>query len=147
MKDKAKGFVAALMDLTFTEFITTRIIKLLYVLEVIACLLASVGLIVSGLRGGFVGTIIGIVLAPIVFVIGVICARVGLEVVIVMFRIAENTSEVVRLQGGIPAEDKLPAAPAEAAAEDPPKSFDERKETDGDKEDAPEAEKEKDEEE
>ncbi|MFC1582004.1 DUF4282 domain-containing protein [Planctomycetota bacterium] len=141
MKDKARGFVTALMDLSFTEFITTRIIKLLYVLEVIACFLFSVGIIVSGIRGDFVAAVVSIILAPIIFVVGVICARVGLEVVIVMFRIAENTSEVVRLQGGTPAEDKLPAAPAEQPSEDPQKNFDERKETDGDKEDEPEKEK------
>lgn len=87
---QGKGFFQALFDLSFREFITTRIVQLLYILGMVAAALVAVGLLVAGLAQGGAG-ILMILLAPLYFILSVICIRVWLELVIVIFRISENT--------------------------------------------------------
>ena len=90
-----KGFFGRLFDLSFNEFITTKIITVLYVCAMIG---AGVwGLVI--LFGGFAtksfgGILAGLVLAPIAFLVGTILARIWLETLIVLFRIAENTTKI-----------------------------------------------------
>ena len=90
-----KGFFGRLFDLSFNEFITTKIITVLYVCAMIG---AGVwGLVI--LFGGFAtksfgGILAGLVLAPIAFLVGTILSRIWLETLIVLFRIAENTAKI-----------------------------------------------------
>ena len=97
-----KGFFAALFDLSFSEFITTKLVKLLYILLII---LVAIGLIV-GIIGGlitmftdsfFAGlvTIVGTLLGAVIWLI---MSRVWMELIIVVFKIAENTSDLVNLK-------------------------------------------------
>lgn len=106
---RQKGFFASLLDLSFRHFITGRIIALLYVISLIlvtvyAALAAGQ---VSVLAGAFTGAwlesvalgwILGIllflILGPLLLLLGVIYVRVVLEIVIVLFRISENTAEI-----------------------------------------------------
>ena len=90
---QSTGFFQALFDLSFREFITIRIIKFLYIVGIVCCGLAAVGLLAAGLMQGGVG-ILSIVIAPIAFILWVISLRVWLELVIVVFRIADN-SEII----------------------------------------------------
>ncbi len=98
-----KGFFGSLFDISFTEIITTRIIKVLFVLAIIGSGIAAVALLVSGIAGGGVGAFISIILAPLVFLLYVVMARVWLEVIMVMFRIAENTDKLVERKSPTPA--------------------------------------------
>jgi len=90
-----KGFLGRLFDLSFTEFVTTSIIKFLYILAIIIAAIAAIAVIVTGFQSGFIGGIIALILSPIVFLIYVLLSRVWLELIIVIFRIAENTSHLV----------------------------------------------------
>lgn len=92
---ETKGFFASLFDLSFTEFVTTRIIKVLYVLAIILAAIASLAMLIGGFSRGAGGAIMGLILAPLLFLLYVIMARVWLEVIIVLFRIAENTGRMV----------------------------------------------------
>jgi len=84
------GFLASLFDLSFSEFIAARIIKVVYVL-----MIATLGLLCLSLFAasafqsfsGFFGALVG---CPLLFVVGVIYIRVCIELTIVIFRIAEN---------------------------------------------------------
>ncbi|MGQ9589738.1 MAG: DUF4282 domain-containing protein [Planctomycetota bacterium] len=87
---QGKGFLQTLFDLSFREFVTTRIVQILYVLGILAAALVALAMFVAGLARGGAG-ILAIVLAPLYFVLSVICIRVWLELVIVIFRISENT--------------------------------------------------------
>ena len=73
-----RGFFASLFDFSFTSLVTTKIIKALYVISVIVIGLSSLGLV-----------------APLVALLWLIYTRVILELFIALFRIAENTSELV----------------------------------------------------
>jgi hypothetical protein len=86
-----KGFFGALFDLSFSDFITTRLIKILYVLAIVLCGLGALAMIIMGFSESAGLGILLLVLSPIVFLLYVIMARVWLEIIIVVFRIAENT--------------------------------------------------------
>jgi hypothetical protein len=49
-------------------------------------------------RGGFFPGLMGLILTPIGALIWVIMARVWMEIIIVVFRIAENTSDLVQMK-------------------------------------------------
>ena len=93
--DETKGFFGALFDFTFSDFVTTKIVKVLYVLWIIAAVVGALFAIVAAFGlSAWLGLLMLIVLAPLGFVIAVIYGRVCLEIIIVIFRIAENTSDI-----------------------------------------------------
>jgi len=94
--DTPSGFFGRLFDFSFEEFITLSIIKILYVLFVIAAGLAALGIFVAFASQGGATLVAGLIAAPIGFLLYVIMARVWLELLIVIFRIADNTAEIAR---------------------------------------------------
>lgn len=84
-----------LADLTFTHFLTTRIISFLYGLSLVVA--AVMGLVIiwrafelsfgAGLAALFIG-------APIFVFLLVVMSRLWLELLVVIFRIAENTNRI-----------------------------------------------------
>ncbi|MEY2478606.1 MAG: hypothetical protein QOG87_3921 [Actinomycetota bacterium] len=95
--EDAKGFLAALFDFSFTSLITTKIIKVVYVIFVIFSGLGALALFASLAAAGGAGAVVGLILAPIIFLVYVIFARMWLELVIIFFRIAENTERTNQL--------------------------------------------------
>lgn len=109
-----KGFFAALFDLSFRHFVTGRVVSFLYVVSLIFVILNalfSAGYI-SVLLGAFLsavaessalGWILGVILflisAPLLLLVSVVYVRVLLEIVVVLFRISDNTAETARLLG------------------------------------------------
>lgn len=92
----AKSFFSSLLDMSFSDFITPKIIKILFVLAIIGSAIWGLVILVVGLASGSVGGILGgLIGAPILFVLAVIMSRVYLELLLVMFRIAENTGRLV----------------------------------------------------
>lgn len=90
-----KGFLDALFDLSFSEFVIPRIVKLLYVLGIAFALLYGLGMWGTlAYNEGILGFVAGAVLGPLAAAVGVLMARVYLEVLIVIFRIAEDISAV-----------------------------------------------------
>lgn len=91
----AKGFFGALFDLSFTEFITTRLVKLLYILVITFGVLMALGMLIGAMSRGWGPTIGALFVAPIFLLLYIIFARVYMELIIVLFRIAENTGRMV----------------------------------------------------
>jgi hypothetical protein len=99
-----RRFFSSLYDLSFHTFITPKIIQVVYVLCLAAVGLTSCGFLLSGFQpsyglfgssGPSLLSIVGhIIAAPIIFVAGSIAARLYLEFVIAVFRIAENTESL-----------------------------------------------------
>lgn len=94
--EQPSNFFKTLFDFSFTEFVTTKIIKILYGIGIFIAALVALGFIVSGFSDSFGKGIIFLILSPIVFIIYTILARVGLEVIIVLFRISENVGEIAK---------------------------------------------------
>jgi hypothetical protein len=87
----------ALFDFSFSQFVTTRVIKFLYILGIGAAGLASISWVVTAFRTvGILAGILALLVSPIVFLFFVLWARVSLELVAVVFRIANYTAEIAR---------------------------------------------------
>lgn len=89
------GFFSRLFDLSFSEFITTSVVKVLFILGMICGALYAVMLLLAGFSQGGMLALLGLVGAPIIFLVAVLLTRIWLELIIVAFRIAENTAMLV----------------------------------------------------
>ena len=100
-----RGFIASVFDLSFTEFVTPKIVKILFILAVlftgIFFVVSAITTVSAGFSGseasGIVTLFLTLILAPLGFFLYVLLIRMWLEVVIVLFRIAENTGRLVEL--------------------------------------------------
>jgi hypothetical protein len=92
---RTSGFLSSLFDISFTDFVTTRLIKALFVLGMLVATLWALALVGGGLLYRGVGLML-VPLAPLVFFACVISMRVSLELVIVVFRVAEHLAEMAR---------------------------------------------------
>ena len=90
-----KTFLQSLFDFSFSEFVTIRIIRVLFVIAVIGSALGGIAVFLGLAREGPAGAAVGLIVGPIVFFVYVLIARVWLELVVVVFRIAENTTTLV----------------------------------------------------
>jgi hypothetical protein len=86
-----RGFLGALFDFSFTSFVTTRIIKVLYVLIlVLAVITALVYTVVAFRVSGTFGFLTLIIGDPLFIIIVMAFWRLVLESFVVVFRIAED---------------------------------------------------------
>jgi hypothetical protein len=91
---ESTGFVSALLDFSFTQFISVKLVKVLYFVAIIlAAIFIVVGIFVAFSNGISYG-IGAIILAPVLFAIDVIIVRVIFEFVVVIFRIAQFTHQI-----------------------------------------------------
>jgi hypothetical protein len=92
---EGKGFFAALFDMSFSEFITIKLIKVLYMLAIVGAGIGALVIVGGGLATAEgAGKLLYLILAPVLFIVYVIGARVWLELIIVIFKIAENTTKL-----------------------------------------------------
>jgi len=84
---------SAIFDFTFTEFISIDLIRVLYVFAFIVASLTMIATILAGFSNSFWWGLGSIIMAPLVFFTIIFVARISLETMIVLFRIAENTKE------------------------------------------------------
>ena len=85
---------SAIFDFSFKEFISIDLIRVLYVFSFVVAALVMISTVVAGFSGGFFWGLGSLVMAPVVFFLIVFMARIGLEILVVLFRIAENTREM-----------------------------------------------------
>lgn len=95
------GFFRSLYDLSFHRFVTPRVIRLVYILALIAAAFWSGAFLLSGfstmslaasmgMSGWTVAALVQIVAAPILFVLASLAARMCLELFVAVFKILEN---------------------------------------------------------
>jgi hypothetical protein len=85
------GFLGRLFDTSFTSFITPSIIQLVFKLFIGLAALSTVGFIIVFFAADLtIGTVV-LIVGPLLFLPYVIMVRIYLELVVVLFRIEENT--------------------------------------------------------
>lgn len=93
---RPRGFIDSLFDFSFTTFVTSKIIKYLYgvwiATSAVSCVSWTIYLATQLHRDVPMGLIAIFMIAY--FAMIVILGRVAMEVLIVLFRIAENTAEL-----------------------------------------------------
>ncbi|MDJ0354225.1 DUF4282 domain-containing protein [Pseudarthrobacter sp. PH31-O2] len=94
-----------LFDLSFTRFISPSIAKIVYILIMIALGVMYLVFVIAAFssRSPVLGLLVLLVIGPLFVIIYLALARIGLESLVAGIRTAENTAELVRLQGGTPA--------------------------------------------
>jgi len=115
---QTNGFLGSLFDYSFSSFITSKIIKVLYVLTtIVVALWAFLLILVAFNASSGAGMLTLLVIGPLLFLIAMIYARVGLELLMVIFRIHEDVRELNQRAGGVGsasvAVDPAPVAPPE----------------------------------
>jgi hypothetical protein len=112
MGEQGQGFLASLFDVSFSSLVTTRVIKVLYVLSMIIIGLFALFFVVAAFSNSVAGGIIVLlIVAPLAALLYLIYVRVLLELVIVIFRIWETNVELVSLQRGQAAGGSSPPPP------------------------------------
>lgn len=104
---RAVGFFGKLLDFGFNQFLSVTIIRVLYIIAVVAISLEMLVEFVAALQGGPFGGLLGgyygpggavqrvftaFFLVPLLGFVQLIAARVSCEVMIAVVKIAENTS-------------------------------------------------------
>ena len=85
-----KGFLGTLFDFSFSEFITTKVIKFILGLAMVVNAILTIVFIFGAFRAGWLGGIIVLILSPLLYLVMMLFSRIYLELIIVIFRIAEN---------------------------------------------------------
>jgi len=89
--EDVKGFFGSLFDLRFKNFITPKLISVLYILMLIGNAAGALFVIIGAFSESFGYGLLRFIIGIVGFVILMILARVLLEVTIVLFKIEENT--------------------------------------------------------
>lgn len=90
------GFFARLFDFSFETFITPTIIKALFIIYLVVIALTAITLVIVGFtQSALLGILMLIIGVPIFGFIYILVGRVWLELVIIFFRIHENTDALV----------------------------------------------------
>ena len=120
MEDK-KSFVNCLCDFSFTDFLTLKIIKPLYLIGIGVAALAFITIFVQAFKQSFAAGLLYIIASVVTPVLIVIVWRIALELVITLFRIEENTRQTPQPQQAAPAPAPAPApTPTEEPEENEP---------------------------
>lgn len=93
-----------LFDLSFTRFVSPSIARIVYILIMVALGLGYIITVIASFasRNVMLGILVMLVIGPLVVLIYLALARIGLESLVAGIRTAENTAELLRRQGGTP---------------------------------------------
>ncbi len=91
-----KGFFGQLFDFSFTGFIITKVVKLLYGLGIFFGLAGTIVVIVGAFTDSTAAGAVVLALSPLSLLLYIVAIRVLLEIVIALFRIAENVGDIAR---------------------------------------------------
>lgn len=95
-----RGFLASLFDVSFSSLVTTRVIKILYILSMVLIGLGTLVFIGAAFSNNAATGVILLILSPLIALLYLTYVRVLLELVIAIFRIMETNVELVALQRG-----------------------------------------------
>ncbi len=88
----------ALLDIGFKRFLTLSVIKVLYILGLACIALSWVVVVIGAFTTGVLAGVGAMVLGAFVALLYMIFFRVWLELIVVIFRIGENTTKLVEMQ-------------------------------------------------
>jgi len=105
-----KGFFGSLFDFSFSDFITPKIISILFIIGVIGAGIGALVFIIGGFASDILMGVLFLILSPLYFLLMVIIIRVYLEIIIILFKIYENIKNLGEVKESTP--DTPPAPPA-----------------------------------
>lgn len=91
MEKEVKGFFEAIFDFSFSDFVTTKLIRFIYGAAIFLGGLFGIASIIGGFSRDIISGIIALILASVLYTLGIVVLRIWLELVMVIFKIEENT--------------------------------------------------------
>lgn len=91
MEDQQGGSFAALFNFSFSRFVTLKLISVIYVLAIVLLLAATIAAVYESFVENTNLGIAALLVSPFIFIISLLVTRVWLELIVVLFRIEENT--------------------------------------------------------
>jgi len=91
---EARALFALLFDFSFKRFLTPRLVRVLYSLSLLAAVLSALAWMASGFTEGVMRGLFTLITGPVAFLLYVLTARVLMEVVLAIFRIAEHIEKL-----------------------------------------------------
>ena len=92
--EQKRNFLVSLSDLSFSEFITIKVIKVIFLIGIVISALVFFLMIIGAFLNSITAGIITLLLSPVLYVIYILILRISLELIIVIFRIAKNTQVI-----------------------------------------------------
>ncbi len=90
----AKGFLGALFDFNFANYITNKVIKVVYIISTAVVAISLLILLITAFQtGNALSIVLAILLLPIIGILMLVWVRLSLEVVHAIIRISEDVHE------------------------------------------------------
>ncbi len=97
--EKQPNFFGKLFAFSFQTFVTPTIVSIIYGILVVLAGLGAIGFIIRGFALQWWVGLLALIASPIVFILYMVFARIWLEVVVVLFRIAEDLNAIRKGKG------------------------------------------------
>lgn len=108
---QASGFLSSLFDYSFRSFVTSKIVKVLYAITTVVVALWTIVLVVVAFNlSSALGVLTLLLVGPLFFLVSLTYARVGLELMIVFFRISEDVQAISARRGVVSPSSEASAA-------------------------------------
>jgi len=95
------GVLTMLLDFSFTEFLTLKVVRALYVLAIGGAGILALLIAYAGFQRSFLSGLGGLLVAAVLFLVVVVLVRIWLEATVVFFRVADNTAEIAEQAAAI----------------------------------------------
>ncbi len=111
-RSKSSDILTSLFDFSFREFVTIKLVKLIYGLAIVIFALLAVLLVTLGLSRSPLTALVALIFASLVFLFSITFVRICLELAVVFFRIADNTAEIAEHSARVAVNTSTPGQPA-----------------------------------
>ena len=91
---ETRAILDLVLDFSFKRYVTPRLVRVLYALSLLAALLSALAWMGSGFRDGILHGLFTLLTGPVAFMLYVLCARVVMELILTVFRIAEQLEKL-----------------------------------------------------
>lgn len=82
------------LDFSFKNFVTPKLVRIIYALSLVAALLSALTWMFSGFKDGITHGLFTLVTGPLAFFFYVLCARVAMELVLAVFSIEAEVKKL-----------------------------------------------------
>lgn len=86
----SQGFLKALYDFKFSTLVTTKVVRVLYIIITILYSLGAIALFIELISKGGSNVVVAIIVVPLGYLLYLTFARIVLEFIIIVFRIGED---------------------------------------------------------
>lgn len=105
---QARAVLDLVLDFSFKRFVTPKLVRVIYSLSLAGALLAALAWMAGGFKEGVTRGLFTLVTGPLAFFVYVLAARVAMELVLAVFKIAEHLEKLAEKRPTLPPEDRQP---------------------------------------